>query len=41
MDINSDKKHRLVEGGPRDLVTILLVRSRAFLSAYNKHGDKR
>ena len=45
MNINRDEEHGLVEGGSRDLVTVLLLKSVSgrddHLSAHNKHGDKR
>ena len=44
-DINRDQEHRLVEGGPRDLVTVLLLKCVSgqddHLGAYDAQGDRR
>ena len=44
-NINRDEEHRMVEGRPRDLVTVLLLKcvnnQDDHLSAYNKHEDRR
>ena len=44
-NIRRDEEQRLVEGGPRDLVTVLLLKSvggqDGHLGAYDKHGDKK
>ena len=45
MNTNRDEEHKLVEGGPRDLVSVLLLKSvngqDYHLGAYDAQEDKR